>query len=243
MFNDVPFIPDKVDSNRSQAFSKTLRLYLKRLLHFKHYDDKDFSPDTIADITMQRACRTSAGADSFFMVQRLLCVDGTFVTQRTGIDDPPIKIDLYLIDEEKEEIVIDIEHNYDDVIDTKKYHQDNNDNNDMNIVRDTSSTISSNTFYSDNTTSTSNPRHSPYRCSLPLCARAEIRNTFAVYDTLAMEEVSGNGDPLHWLEIETVVIDETNFQTGAHNRQLQLYVTGSHINKTKPSFFSKLFSS
>ena len=178
---------------------------------------------------------------TLLQVQRLLCVEGTFVTQRTGIDDPPIKIDLYLIEEEKEEIVIDIEHTYDDVIDTKKYHQDNNDS-DLNIVRDTSSTISSNTFYSDNTIPGGNSlRH--YRCSLPLCARAEIRNTFAVYDTLAMEEVSGNGDPSHWLEIETVVIDETNFQTGAHNRLLQLYVTGSHSTKSNNTLFSKLFSS
>jgi len=225
---------------------------LKRLLHVSNSTSERalglvLTPDTIADITMQRACRTSAGADSFFMVQRLLCVDGTFVTQRTGIDDPPIKIDLYLVDEQKqrEEIITDIEHNYEDVIDIKKYHQDinsnisNNHNND--IVRDTSSTISSVTFNSDNNADNNNQRHTS-RCSLPLCARSEIRNTFAVYDTLAMDELSGNGDPSNWLEIESVVIDETNFQTGAHNRILQLFVTyDSSINSS--SLFSNIFHS
>ena len=225
---------------------------MKRLLHSNSNEKGlglDLTPDTIADITMQRACRTSAGADSFFMVQRLLCVDGTFVTQRTGIDDPPIKIDLYLVDEQKQskEIMIDIEHNYEDVIDIKKYHQDSNsnsniiiNNNNNDIVRDTSSTVSSTTFNSDNNTDNNNNQRHTSRCSLPLCARSEIRNTFAVYDTLAMDELSCNGDPSNWLEIESVVIDETNFQTGVHNRILQLFVTYDSSSNSS-SLFSNLF--
>jgi hypothetical protein len=56
-------------------------------------------------LIIQRACRTSAGADSFFMVQRLFAtVPGTFVTQRTNIlgfvpfvnGEPPVEIDVYV---------------------------------------------------------------------------------------------------------------------------------------------------
>ena len=52
--------------------------------------------EDIADIIIQRACRTSAGADSFFTTQRMFCVDGTFVTQKTNPHDPPIKIDVFV---------------------------------------------------------------------------------------------------------------------------------------------------
>jgi hypothetical protein len=45
---------------------------------------------------MQRACRTSAGADSFFTVQKLFCIEGTFLTQKTLDDDPPVLIDVFL---------------------------------------------------------------------------------------------------------------------------------------------------
>mmetsp|Transcript_7263 Transcript_7263/g.12200 ORF Transcript_7263/g.12200 Transcript_7263/m.12200 type:complete len:413 (-) Transcript_7263:1350-2588(-) len=61
------------------------------------YDrEKYASASAIADCVLQRACRTSAGAESFFMVQKMLCVEGTFVTQRAFLSDPPIKIDIFL---------------------------------------------------------------------------------------------------------------------------------------------------
>jgi hypothetical protein len=57
------------------------------------------------DIILQRACRTSAGSDSFFMVQRLFAtVQGTFVTQRTNIlgfvpfvnGEPPVEVAVHV---------------------------------------------------------------------------------------------------------------------------------------------------
>lgn len=55
-------------------------------------------------LILQRSCRTSAGADSFFMIQCLFAsVPGTIVTQRTNIlgfvpfvnGEPPLHVDLF----------------------------------------------------------------------------------------------------------------------------------------------------
>lgn len=100
LLNDVPFIPDKTDVDRCNAFSMTLNVLLERMMRRRELFDAELYPDVeaISDAIMQRACRTGAGADSFFMVQKLLCVEGTFVTQRTFLTDPPIKIDVFVAD-------------------------------------------------------------------------------------------------------------------------------------------------
>lgn len=79
LLNDVAFIPDKDDDDRSVAFDLTLRVLLTRLMRSPMvYDSSKYaSPADVADLLMQRACRTSAGADSFFTIQKLFCVDST----------------------------------------------------------------------------------------------------------------------------------------------------------------------
>jgi hypothetical protein len=101
LLNDVPFIPDKIDVDRCNAFSMTLSILLERMSRIPDSFDKELYPDfeALTAAVMQRACRTGAGADSFFMVQKLLCVEGTFVTQRTFMNDSPIKIDVFLAPE------------------------------------------------------------------------------------------------------------------------------------------------
>jgi len=104
LLNDVPFIPDNIDVDRCNAFDKTLSILVDRMMRRKELYDGDLysTSEAMTDAVLQRACRTSAGADSFFMVQKLLCVEGTFVTQRTYVSDPPIKIDVFVADPEVE---------------------------------------------------------------------------------------------------------------------------------------------
>lgn len=106
LLNDVPFIPDKFDTDRCHAFSFTLQVLLERMMRQTQIYNQDLysSSAVITDLIMQRACRTSAGADSFFTVQKLLCVEGTFVTQRAFLIDPPIKIDVFIADPEPDEV-------------------------------------------------------------------------------------------------------------------------------------------
>eukprot|EP01038_Epipyxis_sp_PR26KG_P015973 gene15973-21679_t len=176
LFNDVPFIPDKVDENRCHAFSITLKLLIERLMKNRDcYDSMLFeSSDIVSDTVMQRACRTSAGADSFFMVQKLLCKEGTFVTQQTDIADSPIRLDLFITESQQ--------------------------------VGDVGG------------------------C---LCSRVEVKNRFAIYDLAVIDEITGNeiDDPPAWLEIEAVVLDESNFKTREHWRILELVITNPLTQK------------
>ena len=57
--------------------------------------------------------------------------------------------------------------------------------------------------------------------------RAQVMNSFAVYDMSAIEQVTGvaREDPPAWLEVEAVVVDESDFRTHRHWRKLQLIVT------------------
>ena len=51
--------------------------------------------NAVADIILKRSCRTNAGIDSYFLVQEIFCVDGTFITHRTG-NDPPTRVDVFI---------------------------------------------------------------------------------------------------------------------------------------------------
>jgi hypothetical protein len=95
LLNDVPYIPDQLDVSRSNGFAKSLSMLIDRIKNRGHINCTEAEED-VADLIMRRACRTSAGADAFFTVQRLLCVDGTFVTQKTSGHDPPIRIDVFI---------------------------------------------------------------------------------------------------------------------------------------------------
>lgn len=59
-----------------------------------------------------------------------------------------------------------------------------------------------------------------------LIARTQITNSFAIYDTAVIDDITGlKGDPPAWLEVEAMVVDESNFSTQEHWRRLQLVVT------------------
>lgn len=205
LFNDVPFIPDTLDMNRSHTFALTLKLYVDILLCKERGKDIikssspkiqttsssttfDISSSDIADIIMQKACRTSAGADSFFMVQKLFCVSGTFVTQRTSSHDPPIKVDLFL----------------------STIKSNNSINNNANInteISNSSINVSENSSENEKNNSKISivvdkqvQSESNIKCLIEgkesfqscLCARTEVRNSFVVYDIDSMDQITGN---------------------------------------------------
>ena len=150
LFNEVPFIPDKADSDRNIGFALTLSEYVRRihqiypsgvdnglyrkdrgrsLSQFEEFSDTsstrqkdresiqskdellDLDKMSSAELILQRACRSSAGTDSFFMVQKLFATEGTLVTQRSNIlgfvpfvnGEPPVIIDLFLEEESTSE--------------------------------------------------------------------------------------------------------------------------------------------
>ena len=72
-----------------------------------------------------------------------------------------------------------------------------------------------------------------------LFARAQVMNSFAIYDTVAIDSITGSqGDPPAWLEVEAVVVDESNFSTEEHWRRLQLVVTCPSTGKVSQSKIS-----
>jgi hypothetical protein len=52
--------------------------------------------ESLTNIILQRASRTGCGSDSFFMVQKLFCIEGTFVTQKVETTDEPIKMHVFI---------------------------------------------------------------------------------------------------------------------------------------------------
>jgi len=92
LLNDVPFIPDSV---YPPYFSLALQLLVERLIRL----NGNFSGNSrdISDLILQRACRTSSGADSFFKVQSMFRVDGSIVVQRSSSKHPPIVVDVFLV--------------------------------------------------------------------------------------------------------------------------------------------------
>ena len=103
ILNGVVFIPDKINDARSEAFARSLRILVERMLRASAISQKKGSTDWISDIILQRGCRTSAGADSFFLVQKLFCVEGTFVTQKTSLQaEDPIVIDVFTVPDESQ---------------------------------------------------------------------------------------------------------------------------------------------
>lgn len=105
ILNGVFFIPDKVDMVRCEAFALSLHHLVQRLQLQEGKSTPSSSSSSrsndISDTILQRGCRTSAGADSFFMVQKLLCVEGTFVTQKTSLrSEDPIIVDVFYAHDE-----------------------------------------------------------------------------------------------------------------------------------------------
>ena len=198
---------------------------------------------TSAEIILQRSCRSSAGTDSFFMIQKLFCAEGTLVTQRSNIlgfvpfinGEPPVVIDVYL----------------DESDDIKK----GGDGADSNKVREVSVTATVTEQGSDDDkvpptdSSVSKVHASDAETNgddskvavgdnriLQLKGDIRICNSFAVYDVDAVDLISGDADtdPPPWLEVETVITDHCNFATGEQLRVLEVQVYCPSLNSYYP---------
>lgn len=290
ILNGVFFIPDKLDVLRCEAFALSLhnlveRLQLKENTRTQTPPSSSSRLNSISDTILQRGCRTSAGADSFFMVQKLLCVDGTFVTQKTSLRaEDPIIVDVFLIYDERN---LDLEQQYsaagvndlhfaasssdstNSTVDhpseashnsschrfgatdsdrqdtllpelTTKRYEDEGEK-DINSVPGNVFIVESNNNYAiglNNDSEVDGIKSS-------LFARIEVKNFFSVYDISAIDELPILSDPTPpgacmgslssssltleqpapWLEVETILIDESNFRTQEHWRRIQLIVT------------------
>ena len=290
ILNGVFFIPDKLDVLRCEAFALSLHNLVERLQHKEttpiHTPPSSSSrSNSISDTILQRGCRTSAGADSFFMVQKLLCVEGTFVTQKTSLRaEDPIIVDVFLMYDEQN---LDLQQQY-SVSGANNLHFAASSSGSTNSTVDHPSEASHNsschrfgatdgdrqdTIRPDLTTKcyedesekeiNSNPEkvlivegNNEYAIGLQnnpdtdqlkssLFARIEVKNFFSVYDISAMDELPVLSDstppgacmgssssssltleqPAPWLEVETILIDESNFRTKEHWRRIQLIVT------------------
>jgi hypothetical protein len=226
LLNDVPFIPDKLDNDRSMAFVQTVSLYVSRLARMaktKVFDDNLYNNvGEVSNILLQRACRTSAGSDSFFTVQKMLCIEGTFLTQKTLVDDPPVHIDVFLAPKSAlYSSTTNNEAGYSEGEDTKKL----------------SGRLYKSAELEYPTQFLTSLNRIPDEDQLELCARIQVSNSFAIFDVDSIDEIMGNEaeDPIPWLEIETVVMDESNFKEGKHWRKLHLIVTDAHTGITYTS--------
>lgn len=181
IFNGVPFIPSVMDPFKSEIFPKALSEFSSRmqLLHPSCYNQESFQTGrSISEFILQNSCRTSAGADSYFLLQRDFCVNGTTLLQRTEFcEDLPINIDLSV-----------------QFVDNK----------------------------------------------LHLKSKVMIWNSFSVYDNAVLEKLSGNIDidPLPWLEIDSLIIDDIDFMTCDRTRHIKLLV----YSPTKRKYYTRFDS-
>lgn len=294
ILNGVFFIPDKVDTVRCETFALSLHHLVERLQMQENNTTNSIPSSSsskssiISDTILQRGCRTSAGADSFFMVQKLLCIDGTFITQKTSLRaEDPIIVDVFLMYDERD-LDADADHAYSAAAANNQQLSSSSGS--------TNSTIDHPSEASQNSSCISNQcgemLFSKDACQEPgnamkcsadvtgkevnlvnsdrvnaaentqegfcgadngsldtsqtfgsLYARIEVKNFFSVYDISAMDELPSIPEaappgmcggsaasltldqPLPWLEVETILIDESNFRTKEHWRRLQLIVT------------------
>jgi hypothetical protein len=99
LFNDVLFVPD---CTNPPSFPNALKILVQRLQ--KAYPSSFDTAINIVDTILTRACRTSAGADSYFKVNRMFSGQNTILRQHTdSIDVPidtidiPIKVDFFCL--------------------------------------------------------------------------------------------------------------------------------------------------
>jgi len=202
--------------------------------HDEHGDELlNLERMTSQNIILQRACRTSAGADSFFMVQSLFAtVEGTFVTQRTNIvgfvpfvnGEPPVQVEVFVQETDK----------------SKRPHPSNPEKS-VNVeekARDGLNTVFSGAGgcvgappahtrepQAAQAASIEGNGHIP-DAGMDLVARIKVCNSFAVYDEDIIDQIAGEPetDPPPWLELETVITDHMNFRTGEQHRVLEVQV-------------------
>lgn len=155
--------------------------------------DRRNKAEILSSTILRNACRTGAGADSFFNTQRIFVLDGTFLTHKSGSHegngdiDAPVKIDVVLV----------------------PCNGGSSSDNDTDLA-----SLSSN--YS---TMESKPQHS-------LVAIAEIWNSFTLFDMSSMDSAEQGDDSsmVPWLEIDTIIIDETNLRTKERSRKMDIVV-------------------
>jgi hypothetical protein len=196
---------------------------------------------------LQRACRTSAGADSFFMIHGLFAtVPGTFVTQRTNIlgfvpfvnGEPPVEIDVYAVHsswtqqqqkqkKKKKNTETNSSASFDDM-DNKLKEEEEEEEEEEEVTTSNTDGDSSSSLPSESNKDTKNgteKKKTEMEMDMDLCAQIKVCNSFAIYDEDCIDFVAGDEtDPQPWLELETSITDEINFKTGKQKRMLHVQV-------------------
>lgn len=93
LLNGVSFIPELNSTNNNDLFSSALYNICHMLLRASPLPDS--KPTEIAEEVMQRSCRSSTGADSFFAVHQLFSIQDTIVMQHEDEERPTIEITLF----------------------------------------------------------------------------------------------------------------------------------------------------
>ena len=88
LLNDIAFVPHEEYIWRNELFGETLGRLCRTL-------GGAAEEEGMKEKILKNACRTGSGADAFFVIQKLLCIPGTFMAQRSCSDDPPVKIDMF----------------------------------------------------------------------------------------------------------------------------------------------------
>ena len=243
----------------------------------------------ISDAILQRGCRTSAGADTFFLVQQLFCVDGTFVTQKTSLHaEEPIIVDVFAVPDDTCPTPMTSDESVKRErsggggsrpisASTIASTADQSQPSDASVSSGGTSGSKKKGFIGQlfaearrnraasppvgatkhgkvdistfggtgagSSSSSGSRSRSGSEAGKPaagrstMFARVEVKNSFAVYDEAAMADnvvysrgaVGGSttslGGPVPWLEVDTILVDETNFDTMSHSRRVQLVVT------------------
>jgi hypothetical protein len=246
LLNDVAFIPDKHDTDRSHGFSQTLYVLLEKLTRDPSVFDVEAYGNykELGNVLMQRACRTAAGSDSFFTVQKMLCTEGTFLTQKMLAVEPPVLIDVFLAPTKSEQLV-NHSYSYDNQAPSSSFPTsfpssfsqqqmlaENGHENTSEKASSFSSSMKNNNNLISSILNENAPGNLP-PLRMDLCARIQVTNFFAIFDVESVDEIMGTSeDPIPWLDIESVVIDETNFKEGSHWRKLHLIVTNPETGVT-----------
>lgn len=203
---------------------------------------------TSAEIILQRSCRSSAGTDSFFMIQKLFCAEGTLVTQRSNIlgfvpfinGEPPVVIDVYLEDEgigSKQGAGgdgTDLDKHGEAA--TATLTEQGSDDNKVPPTGSSVSTVISSGVKREICDSGDGEVAGDDKKVPQLIGEIRICNSFAVYDVDAVDLISGDADtdPPPWLEVETVITDHCNFATGEQRRVLEVQVYCPSLNTYYP---------
>ena len=95
LLNDIAFVPHEEYIWRNELFGETLGRLCRTL-------GGAAEEEGMKEKILKNACRTGSGADAFFVIQKLLCIPGTFMAQRSCSDDPPVNIFDAILEEFKE---------------------------------------------------------------------------------------------------------------------------------------------